>query len=96
MEKAFDPLTSYTLATGIVSANLAIDKSQNSIYVHNDSASTAFVVWGGGAQTAVTTGSCVSLPANSVQVFSKGNADNVAAILISGTGNLRVTVGEGF
>ena len=101
MLRNFEPTVNYRLATSTASANQAVAATTgtNQMYLHNDSASTALVIWGGGAQTAAdgagSAATCMSLPANSAQIVTKNNADNIACILLSGTGFLRISLGQG-
>lgn len=63
------------------------------LYVYNAGAGLAFIRWGVGAQTALVTD--IPIPPGTVQVFSKFNADTVAAICASGTATVYVITGQG-
>lgn len=85
---------SATQTTGSVSLTDPVAGNSPNVRIWNSGASTAFIRWGVGAQTAVTT----DLPLGSGQVenFFKGQADTFAAICASGqTATVYFTPGTG-
>ena len=83
-----------TLSATQSSGSKSIDRDDPQIRICNAGGSTAFIRWGVGAQTAVTTD--MPMLSGTVEVFNKGIADTIAAICASGqTATLYLTLGNG-
>lgn len=93
--KTFAPKGDATvpLTATVVTASATIDKFSNACRVYNAGPSMAFIRFSTGAASALTTD--MPLPAGSVETFTKGSADTVAAICAAGTASLYFTNGEG-
>ena len=91
-----EPGSVITIAATTASASAALadpQKRAGSIRVLNAGSSDVRVRWGNGAQTAVATD--MRIPAGAVEVFTKANADTVAAICDTGSTTVEFTFGEG-
>ncbi|WP_354686685.1 hypothetical protein [Cupriavidus necator] len=98
MSRAFSPNPGTTVSiaatTASTSVSVATDQDKASaVRVYNAGPNDVRVRWGAGAQTAVS--GDVRVPAGAVEVFSKGNADTIAAKCDSGTATVEFTTGEG-
>lgn len=86
-----------TCAAATTSASATgLTASDDDFMIYNAGTVPAFIRWGVGAQTAVTTD--VIIPPGTVQVFGKnlnGNADTLACITSSGTATLYIITGFG-
>jgi hypothetical protein len=91
--KAFEPQTHYSLSVSTTSASQSIYAGAEMVRLYNSTTGTVFVRWGSGAQTAVTTD--MALAPGGVEVFDKGAASTLAAIMSSGSGTLYISVGSG-
>lgn len=64
------------------------------IRIYNVGPNTAFLRWGNGSQTAVTTDT--PIPMGAIENFFKGSSDTIAAVCASGqTATVYVTPGNG-
>lgn len=75
------------------SASAAMNAGVGFVMLYNAGPNLAFVRWGVGAQTAVITD--MPMPVGTVQIFSKGVSDTLAAVCASGSATIYVTSGEG-
>lgn len=80
-----------TSSSGSVTFTTGINAQQ--LMFKNLGASTCYVRWGVGAQTAVTTD--LPIAAGEISIYTKGFADTVAAVTSSGTATLSIIAGEG-
>lgn len=93
-----DTANTKTLAATSTSASVTLatpDVSSNVLRIVNLGPNTAFLRWGVGAQTALTTD--MPMLSGTVEVFSKSTtADTVAAICAGGnSATIYITAGEG-
>ena len=82
-----------TLAAATTSARAALDPTSNAVRVVNDGTVTAFISFGD--SNVAATASKMPIKAGATEVFTKGNATHVAALVATGTANLYFTSGEG-
>lgn len=91
--KTFEPQIHYSLSVSTSSASQSIYANARIVRLYNSTDGVVFVRWGTGAQTAVTTD--MALAPGGVEVFDKGSANTLAAIMSSGSGTLYISVGSG-
>jgi hypothetical protein len=95
MNKVFEPKATYTIAASTTSAEITtLDATENQFRVHNPTAATCYIAWGTTAQTATT--SSLPIGPGDSEVFTKGNATRIAALLSTGTGTISITTGAGW
>lgn len=82
-----------TLAVTTTSSSGTLDIYSSSVRIHNAGTALAFIRFGTGTTTALT--SDMPLASGATETFTKGSADKIAAIAASGTATLYVTNGEG-
>ena len=96
MDRPLNPLATLTLAATATSANGAISPVAQTLEIQNAGGSTAFVRWGIGTQTAVTTDYPVLSGQSKVITCGTGNT-NFAAICAAGESTtLYITSAQGF
>lgn len=95
MTLPFDPRFKYEISATTTTGNTAISSAASIIRVYNSGTVNVKLKWGTGAQTATTSDYTVAVAPGAVECFTKGGADNVAAITDSGTATLYVNVGVG-
>lgn len=95
MTKVFDPQAKYEIAATGTTSNTAILGTSNVIRAYNSGAVVVKLKWGTGAQTATTADYTVAIAPGATEAFTKGGADNVAAITDSGSATVYVNVGIG-
>jgi hypothetical protein len=95
MSKVFDPQIKYEISATTTTGNTAISGSYPIIRVYNAGTAVVKLKWGSGAQTATTSDYTVAVAPGAIEAFTKGGADNVAAIMDSGTATVYVNVGVG-
>jgi hypothetical protein len=95
MSKVFDPQFKYEVSATTTSGNTPISGSYPVLRVHNAGTGVVKLKWGSGAQTATVSDYTVAVAAGATEAFTKGGADNVAAIMDSGTATVYLNVGTG-
>ena len=95
MSLPFDPRFKYEISATTTTGNTAISAASPALRVFNAGTVTVKLKWGSGAQTATTSDYTVAVASGAVECFTKGGADNIAAITDSGTATVYVNVGVG-
>jgi hypothetical protein len=85
--------TGASIAAATSSASTGVDGTCPQVRLYNSGSVIVYVRWGKSAQTATT--SDMALAPGSVEVFSKQDADTIAAITSAGTATLYITSGHG-
>lgn len=93
--KSFDPQAKYEISATTTTGNTAILATGDVIRIHNSGAVVVKLKWGTGAQTATTADYTVAVAPGTVEAFTKGAADNIAAITDAGASTVYVNVGIG-
>lgn len=93
-QPAFTQTISVTNASASITFAAGQGLEMGAVRLVNAGASTVFVRWGVGAQTAVAA-TDMPILSGTTEVFAKGLADHLAAITASSTATLYVTCGEG-
>lgn len=95
MSQAFDPQAAYQISATTTTGNTAIARNSPVLRVYNSGSVAVKLKWGIGAQTATTSDYTVCVAPGAIESFTKGLADNVAAITDSGTATVYVNAGVG-